>query len=82
MDYYLIVMRKKNLKKSDKYPALANIKIYSIWNMEKKVGKTWKKIYLEKYEKTVNLKHQLQRGMTKLNRLMNCILHHIENYFE
>ena len=34
-------MRKKKLKKSDKYPALPNIKIYSIWNMEHG-AKSWK----------------------------------------
>ena len=30
--------------------------VYGTWNMEKKVGKTWKNIYLEKYEKNSKFK--------------------------
>ena len=56
---------KINLKRSDKYVVFSNLSIYY----------TWKNI--KNYTKTINLKYQLQRGMTNLNYLTDHILYQI-----
>ena len=54
---------KINLKRSDKYVPLLNLRIYY----------TWKNI--RNHTKTINLKYLGQRGMKNLNYLMQHILH-------
>ena len=56
---------KINLKRSDKYVVFSNLSIYY----------TWKNI--KNYTKAINLKYQLQRGMTNLNYLTDHILYQI-----
>ena len=56
---------KVNLKRSDKYVALLNLSIYYAWKN------------IKSHIKTMNLKYQLQRGMTNSNYLMDHILYQI-----
>ena len=61
----LNLSEKINLKRSDKYPALTDLSIYFTL-------KNIKKSY-----KTINVKHQLLRGIDNLNYVMDHILHQV-----
>ena len=61
----LNLKHKLNLRRSNKYVALSNLSIYY----------TWKNI--KSHTKTINLKYQLQHGMTSLNYLLDDILYQI-----
>ena len=63
----IILLSKIILKRSDKYVALSNLGIYY-------TGRNIKSHVI-----TINFKYQLQRGMKKLNYLMDHILYQIFN---
>ena len=58
-------IKKKKLKRSDKYVAVSNLSLYYTWKIMKNV--------IEK----IDLKYKLQHGMKNLNYLMNRILYQI-----
>ena len=67
-DLYILLLSladKLNLKRSDKYVALSNLRIYYTWEN------------IKKSYKNKNFKYQLRHGMKSLNYLMDHILYQI-----
>ena len=60
----LILSDKVNLQRRDKYVVWSNLSIYYTWKEYKKF-----------IQKKINLKYQLQHGMTTLNFQMDQILY-------